>query len=384
MSRETGRIFAISKIPQTDYDTFLAPAGSPKNYEQIAKQGYDFANFTTNPVTNEGFTTATAFPTKSSIQAHDVTQSLTERMTSQAIGRRLLAMLGGYSVQADTPEIGAYTHTFTPLDPQIENDLVSYTYVEKIGEPALAADIVHDLMFPSMKVESGQLNSPSTIDNGAFLEMVTAWRGSGKMLGSGITKQTGSGVNFYNTTEHVELDEAKAEEFFKRTSAVLSLFDEDNYAGTNFLPECDFRGLNFSHNNNLLVNQGYQGCNKLQVAADYGSGAVRGSLPIGNQASELSFMLLVKKAFAQDFNPYLKHREQTVFSLKLNWYGDLFVGATQHQLTFNAPRITANNVVIDSDDTLDRFNIDCNTLAAGQVQPYSFVLVNNVPSYLSL
>lgn len=381
-SREEGSLFALSMVPETAYGVPLAPTNSPKNYEQIAKVGFDKARFTTTPVTNAGLSTGTGYPTKSSVSVHDVEQSMEERATYEAIGRRLLALLGGYSVSSLGG--GAYKHIFTPLNPLGTVDLPSYTYVEKLGEPALDADILHDVMYPGMKAESGTISNPSDATNGAFLMTNLSWRGSGKQLGSPVTAATGSGVNFIKSPSHVVLDDAKTEHFLKTTAAAFALYPNVSYGGTVQNILCDFRGFNLSHNNNLQSNQGYQGCGKFQVDGDAESGAVRGSLPVGTPTTELTFMALVAKAIAQDFNPFNRLRKQDIFSLQLSWLGSLISGLNYYSLTFKAPKLTAKDVSIDSDEVNNKFNISAETLAAGSTLPFSFELVNATATYLTV
>lgn len=383
MSREEGRLFALSMIPETSYGVPLTPTSSPKNYEQVVKTGYDVANYTTTPVTNEGMSTGTAYPTKSYPSVHDVDQSTEERAAFETLGRRLLALFGGYAVE--TVATGIYKHTFAPINPITNLDLPSYTYVEKLGEPVLDADIVHDLMYPGFKAESGSINNPSNADNGAFLLSSISWRGSGKQLGSAVTSGTGSGVNFKKTSVHVVDDATKTENFLKSTSGVFSLYPSSSYGGTVQTLGCDFRGFNLQHNNNLQTNQGYQGCGTFQTAGETNSGAVRGKLPIGKPTTELTFMALVSKGVAQDFNPLNKLRTQGKFSINLAWTGGIITGVTSRSLTFKAPNLTARNVVIGSDEVNDLYTITAETLAPGAgAQPYSFELINDVPSYLTL
>ena len=385
MSRETGHIFGLGLIPEAVYGTPLAPSGTPKNYEQIEKEGYELANYTSTPVTNAGYSTGGDYPTKAKVSTHDVEFSFSnERMTFQNIGRRLLAAFGGYSVVPNSPVAGTYTHTFTPLSPQVETELPSFSYVEKIGEPALDADIIHDIAYPGAKIETFNLSNPASLDNGAFLLGSSSWRGSGKQLGSAGTIQTGSGVNFYKTTIHAITEDLKAENFPSTSSAVVNLYPNVSQGGTAVPLACDFRGFNFNHNNNLLTGQGYMGCAVLQDLTDPDSGFVRGKLPKGVSTTDLSLMFLVTKALSQGFNPMNRFRKQTVFSLRLTWTGGIITGATPYSLVFNANKLTTRELSIGSEDSLDTYSVTAETLTPGVSQPYSVVLVNNVPSYLTL
>ena len=129
MGRNSGHLFAMGLIPQTDYNTLQAGATAPKNYEQVSKDNYGLADYQPAVVTNQGYSTGTPFATKSKTNAHDVTQTFQERMTAELIGRRLLAALGGYSVSLVAT--GVYEHVFTPLNPNTEVDLPSYPLCRK-------------------------------------------------------------------------------------------------------------------------------------------------------------------------------------------------------------------------------------------------------------
>lgn len=386
MPRESSHLFGLSLIPESAYGTFLTPAGSPKNYEQIEKEGKGgLANYTSTPVNNAEYSTGKDYATKARPNAHDVTFSFeNERMTFENIGRRLLAAFGGYSVQADTPVTGVHTHTFTPLDPQSTTELASFSYVEKIGEPALDADIIHDAGYPGAKIETFNLNNPAGVDNGAFLLGTSNWRGSGKQLGSPATIQTSAGVNFYRTTIHAVTEDLKSEHFPSSAAAAVELYPQESFGGTKTTLACDFRGFSFNHNNNLQLNQGYMGCAVLQDTTDPDSGFCRGSLPKGVPTTDISLMFLVTKAISQGFNPWNRLRKQSQFSLKLIWTGGIITGATNYSLTFRANKLTAREVSVDAEDALDKYNVAAETLAPGSSQPYSFVLVNDIPSYLTV
>lgn len=389
MPRETGRFFGLSLLPETAYGVVLGATSAPKNYEQIAKEGYKLAKYTVTPVTDDGFSTGGDYPTRSAPSVHDVTQDFSERSSPQSIGRRLLDAFGDYSVIPINALGGIYLHTFRPLRPQSDADLVSRTYVEKVSEPFLDADIIHDLIYPGFKCSTFALNSPaSPKENGGFLMSASAYMGSGKQLGSAVTPGTGSGIYFEKAPSHVLMDRDKGESFFQSTSGVIRLFPEGNLGGAVVLPGCDFRGLDFSHDNNLLADQGYQGCGKFQDQSDRASGSVRGNLPKGRSQTEIGFTTLVSKGLAQGFNPLRRYRQQSTFSADLTWTGKLIGNFNAvdyyHYLTLEMNKLTIAEFDYDATDTLDMFSIKAATLAAGSAQPFAFKLQNNVPSYLTL
>lgn len=123
------RLFALSLIPQIDYDTPLAPSTAPKNYEKVIKDGYDFAEQTVTRIDNAGQSTGTPNPTESEIGNHDNTFTLVERMTSEKLGRRGTAAFGLPTSTPVAGSTGAHKHVFKPLNPQLEANLPAYTYV---------------------------------------------------------------------------------------------------------------------------------------------------------------------------------------------------------------------------------------------------------------
>lgn len=366
--RDSSAIFALSLLPQVDYKTPRAPTTAPKNYEQIIKTNRAFAVYTPNTSNNEGWSTGTPYPTEQLIESHDVTQSFEERMSSQRLGQRAFAAFGDYTY---TALAGAQRHAFRPVNPQVADGLPVFTYVEKAGEPALPADVTHDLLCPSFFAESFSVRG----EGRAFLMGTTAWRGSGKLI-------TPSGVTFNGAGSHVRLEDEQTHNFFRSTSASLQLYPNASFSGAPLGVECDFRNFTFTLNNNPNNDAGYNGCAEYQTANDSESGAIRSNLTVGNQTVTVEYTLLMTGAVAQTFNPYGKAKLQTYFSSALEYIGkQIGVSAFNHSALWRFAKQTVTAVQIDSIDNLFAYRITPQPLALGLVMPVELIVTNDVAAY---
>lgn len=374
-SRESERLFSMSLIPQVDYQTALVVATSPKNYEQIHKADRAFANFETRFIDDRGYSTGTPFPTENLIEAHDVSFSLSERVSSQRLGRRALA---GFGSLVTTPysggDAGAYKHVFTPLNSQGGVDLPAYTYVEKIGEPASSGSVLHDVKYPSCCVDSFSMEGSET----GFIMVNTNWRGSGK-------RTANSGVGFdaasYVGAAHVVLKDNQTHNNFRNTQAQLKVYPQVSLGGSPVTITCNYRSFNFSLNNNNIADQGYLGCGLFQTSGNPDSGAIRGSYPLGEQEATFEFVVMIAEAL----DPFSKMIAQTQLSAELIATGGTISGTTKvHKSTLKVNKMTYKTVQIDNLGGMNVWRISAPPLALGQTMPVSLEVENDVASYTSL
>lgn len=177
-------VYAISRVPQPDYRTPVAPTSSPKNYDKVLRTNRTPAELTPGVTDNSAYTTGTAQATEREVSNFDIAPVFeNERMNVETLGRRAFAAFGDYSVEALGG--GVFKHTFTTLDIFNVNALPTFTIIEKLGEPALAADDIHNKKIPSNTVESFTLSS----GDDPYVVATTNWRGSGKRI-------TPANVNF--------------------------------------------------------------------------------------------------------------------------------------------------------------------------------------------
>lgn len=380
MGETSKRLFALSRIPQEDYDTPVDPGdGSPQTFEQIVKEGYEFANLTTTTADNAGFSTGTPNPTISELDKHDADFALRERMTAERLGRRLTAAMGLPVTTAVVGSTGAYKHVFVPLNPHLEADLPVYTYVEKDGEPEDSGDTTDDRMLPSAGLENLELSSDA---QNAYLMGASNWRTSGKVIDS-------SGVDFTeDNTGHVLLDDYAGEHSIKSGQALVEIYPQINFGGTAIEVLCDFRGVRIGYNPNRDPNAGYLGCGKFQNQSDPNSGNVRGSFPAGNPTTSLYFTLIKSIAFAQGFDPLAKMRAQTQFSIDFTYTGVLMSGITgtpiNYKAIFRYKKLTVESVVQGDENGKGTYEITTKPLSLGQSYPLEVQLFNKIASYAAL
>jgi len=79
---------------QTNFQTLVAPSGSPKNYRQVVKEGYDFATYDSGSTDNAGESTGYAFPDEIYPTRDSTTASAVEQLTFQLLGIRAFDAFG--------------------------------------------------------------------------------------------------------------------------------------------------------------------------------------------------------------------------------------------------------------------------------------------------
>lgn len=362
-SNDSVNIFALSAIPQVDYQTALVASASPKNYRQIEKTDRQFADYRIGTSDNRGRSTGSPYPNRKELETHDVTFQTTEDASSQLLGERALAGFG----QVETTELEAgevYKHVFELLNPQDNPQLPAYTLAEKAGESASRPD-AHDVKYPSMVASSFSVRGSGT----AKLEMSTSWVGSGK-------RTVPSGINFFSTS-HVKLIEDFVQNFFRNTQGTFKLYPEKDLAGTAFEVACGFRDFEMTVNHNLLLQSGYQGCGIFQTAADPESGAVRGSCEIGEQQASFSFTMLMDDSYAAQ----AKMQTLESISADLKYTGKTITGAHKHYALFKLLAANITEIAHTVVDGKNAWRVTTEPLAQGQTLPLVLEVVNNVESY---
>jgi hypothetical protein len=363
-SQNSVNIFALSTVPQADYQTPLTPTTTPKNFRQIEKKDRTFAKYNVISVDNKGYSTGTPYPTRKEIEAHDVDFSLSEDASSQLLVERAKAGMG----ICDTVEVLAntvYKHTCKLINPQDNAQQPAYGYVEKAGESASRPN-AHNVQYPSVVAGSFAVKGSGK----SKLSVDTSWKGSGK-------RTVPSGINFFSTS-NVKLIESLVQNFFRNTQASLKLYPEVNMGGTVFNVACAFRDFDFSVNQDLLAEAGYLGCGLFQDSANPESGVIRGNCEVGsNQSVTFDFTILMDDAY----DAYEKLKTMASLSGELKYEGKTISGAHKHYALF---KLLAGNIM-DIDhvevDGKNGLRIKTAPLAQGQIMPVELEVVNNVKSY---
>ncbi|HUF02783.1 MAG TPA: hypothetical protein VMM38_01265 [Aridibacter sp.] len=363
-SKASVNIFALSAQPQVDYQTVLAPGTAPKVHRQLEKTDRQLAKYSAPASDNRGYSTGTPYPTRKTLDSHDVTVQLTEDLSSQLLGERALAGFGEVATVEKT--VGqTYEHTFTMLNPQASAQPPAYDYVEKQGEDA-ARPNAHNVEFPSMVCESFSVSGQGR----ALLQASSSWRGSGKRISP-------SPLDFFGGGSEVILLEDMVHNFFRNTAAKLKLYPQINLGGTVHEVNCDFRDFEFSIAWNLLAEAGYLGCGLFQVAGDSESGAIRGKCEIGDPTASFNFTIIDNDAY----NAYDKLQTMASISASLKYEGSVIEGANKHFADFRLLHANIADIDHTEVDGENALRMTTEPLALGQVMPVELVVQNDVSSY---
>lgn len=364
MPNDSANLFALSAVPQAAYQTDLAPDDTPKNYRQIEKSDRTFAKFTTEAADNKGKSTGTPYATRRTIEAHDVTQSLEEELSSQLLPERAYGAMGSIET-VETLADTVWTHTLEMLNPQESSQLPAYGYAEKAAESASRPN-AHNAKYPSMVFDQWSVRG----EGRAILMSQSQLVGSGKRVSP-------SGVTFFDPGSQVILIEDMVQNYFRNTAAALKLYPQAELAGSVYNVSCNFRDFEFSVNNNTKKDAGYLGCGLYQTSGNSESGAIRGKNEIGDQAVQFNFTILMDDAY----DAYPKMQAMQSISAQLDFEGSTISGLHKHKASFilnSAKIIDIDHSGSDGDNAI---RITTEPLAIGQIMPVSIVVVNNVESY---
>ena len=152
---ESASVFAWGPH-QTNFQTEIEPSSSPKNYRPLIKDGYAKAKFVSGSIDNAGQSTGSSLPDKTYKDRDETTFQADEQLTFERLG---MLAFDTFGVVNTTPIVVAtvtvaYKHIFTLLDPQVAAVLPSRPLAQKIGEPTVAANVIHDARMTAMTVES--------------------------------------------------------------------------------------------------------------------------------------------------------------------------------------------------------------------------------------
>lgn len=369
MSNESQSICAWGKI-QTDYNTMQAVADD--TFRLIEKEGYDKPKFSSPNVTNEGYSTGSVFATKSSKDRDNTEFSATERATFETLGFHAVSGFGkvGNPTTVLAPsggDPGVYTQLFELLDIFVSNNLPCRPLASKIGEPALAANIIHDALLPAMTPQQMSFQSGDKPD----LQIAASWIGSGQLTEP-------SGVQFYGAGKDVK--EATNEHYVKKTAGTFDLYPDASFSGTPLSINCDFRGVNIVIDENLDTEGGYW-CGKFQDN-DKNQGMIRGSCPTKGQKVQFDFTMVLTPALKNDFALISKLKKGTPFSGKLKYIGSPIVGIHNHEATFSLTKaLIAEADFVPLDGGIQGVKITTTPMAIGNVMPLSLLLKTAVPNF---
>ncbi len=305
-----GNLFAESKTPQVDYATFKL--GAVTNYEQILKEGFDFAKYNYGYTDNAGYSSGGPFPTVVKPGNHDVSVSYSnEEMTPYLLVKRLYQALG--AIDSTTVTAGANRiHKISLLNLALGLQLPMYSYVEKNGEKAVSGPEPnpHNIGFESLVTSQFSLS-------GGDKAVITA---TSEKVGSGL-RIVNPAVNIKSSPVHVAPNVQNR--YFQTTSALLKFWKDINQTGTLNSIGCSFRNFQLNINPNLKTDDGYKGCGRFFVSGNSNSGTIRNRCEIGLPTVEATVDII----FDDNYDPVAIMQSLAPFSLELKYTGGL-IGVT--------------------------------------------------------
>ena len=248
-----------------------------------------------------------------------------------------------YGVAA-TPEVlsagAVWKHIFSLLDVFNTSQLPSRPLHQKIGEPALNANQVHDRNISSMVYETLRITDET---DQADLQIESAWRGSGRVL---ETLNAATYVAFYGGSKNVwHYDDIAAAHKIpiNRRSAVVTIYPQIDFGGTPIATTCLTRGFGIELNENLNVDAGYEGCAFFQDD-DPEKGAVAGSMTSQGQTVSANLNLVADSAIIQALAPLEKAKTSDEFSVTIEFDGPVISGADTHNLIFKMNKVAVESL----------------------------------------
>ncbi len=351
------RRFAISRVPQTNYQTATAFAvGPPSSHVKLLAVDKDLADYRPDLASDQGYATGVDFPTAQWLLSHDASGRKTVEVCSQEIGRLLLLAFG--AVETDQPDLedaaSVYRHVFRPLDASTSRQLPATSMIEQAGA-------AHDVMFPSAVVERFALRG----DGKSRLQAEIDWRSSGKRIAP-------SGVNWATQVDEL----AGAVNYFYNSQMSLEVDDGDD----NTAYQCRYDAFSFELNNQLLADEGYRpGCPFFQDADDSASGMIRGECLFGERTLSCEFVVRLAPGGAE----FAALQQQKSMNIVLSAAGGVITGDHVHRLTVRLPVTRYQVVSLGETNGLMNLRITAAPLfdtTTGRIAEVE--LINNVESYV--
>jgi hypothetical protein len=354
ISHTDQRVFAGSRIPQTNYLTRTPSVAA--NYKQVitTEQGFGSVKAKTND--NRDHANGKGQPTSQWVDSHETERKFEIQVCSEEIGRPLLDALGKVvSSQPDAANVpAARRHLFTPMDLSLSKQLPARSFIEQDGDAI-------DRILCSMVAESLEISGD---DIGRIMASVS-YAGSGEIIEpSGVVITLLDALHFfYNSQAVMTVDDGGGE--FDYSAGLL------------------LNSWKLSITNELLKDQGYRpGARRYLEAANPESGALR------------SEMLVARQTFGGGFNVRLAAgskeltalRAQTPLAWKVDLLGELIGshGGTDycHQLTIEVVKAQYKTTEYGNKGGIVSVDVDFNPLAdIATGDQLKITLQNTVASY---
>lgn len=349
------RVFAGSKIPQTNYLTRTASVAG--NYKQVITTEQGFGSVKAKTLDNRDHANGLGQPTSQWVDSHETERKFEVQVCSEEIGRSLLDAFGKVvSSQPDAVNVAAARkHVFTPMDLSLSKQLPARSFIEQDGS-------VIDRILCSMVAESLELSGD---DIGRIMASI-GYCGSGE-----IVEPSGVVIPL--------LDDLH---FFYNSQAVMTVEDDDDgefdYSGAALL-----NSWKLTVANELLKDQGYRpGARRYLEAGKPESGALR------------SEMIVARQTFGGGFNARLREgskelaalRQQKPIAWKVDLLGDLIGSHSgtdyNHQLTVEVVKAQYKTTEYGNKNGIVSVDVDMNPLAdIATGDQIKITLQNEIASY---
>lgn len=358
---EDQRRYAISKVPQTDYDTATDTA-VPANFVQLVAMDKNMAKHSVATGDNKGEANGYEQATEEWALTHDTDRSLDVGVSSEQIGRLLLLQFG--SVTTTQPDAvtapTVYQHVFKPQDRNVSRQLPAATLIEIIGS-------VLNRKFPSMA--AGTLSIKGDAMNRISASM--GLRGSGAVvMPSGMTNAQWETIALAN--QHY-LFNSQAKLTIADAGTLLNTID---YGSVKRLESWEFAG-----NNNPIADDAFRpGANKFQDANDPTSGALRSEMLFGTRDWTMNFM--ARLLSQSDELAALRSRKKLDALIELVG-ARIGVTTFNHKLSIHAPKVSYTTVDLGAKNGLITVQITPRIFFdTATNQDATVTLINETPSYL--
>ncbi len=321
------RRFAISKIPQTNYNAQTAFVDA--NFVELLCKDKNFTEDAPGVADNKEYATGRQQPTEQWIVNHEATAQKEEDVCSEEIGRALLCALGKVTTtQPDATNVPTVKkHVFERLDVLTSRQLPVQTLIEQLG--------IVDRAFPSCVTESLGFRG----EGSQRLSSSRTLRGSGKII-----QPTG-----------VEISAAAGRHYFYESQVTLTL--DDGAVVTNFATAPQrLNAWAFDIANQILNDDGYRpGAAAFQDGGDPDSGEVRTEALLADQVFNASF----NGRFLSDSELYKAITQQTNFSALFDIVGSrILIDTTQVTQGGDFNNTTSPVIVAEADYPAITFQVN--------------------------
>src|SRR6185437_15310980 len=262
------RQFAISKLPQVNYDTPWASGVGGANYRRLLMSGEQLVDEQPNVVNNRNYAKGQRQATDSWIVSHDALIPFGFDICSEEIGRWLLLVFG--KVVTTQPNVDdnplVYRHVFSFMDVAASAQPPVTSVVEQCGAAM-------DTLYPSAACQSLSFRGEGPQRLGASGNLM----GSGKAISpSGITIPAAGDLHY-----------------LYQGQVALSLDDGDTVTNAFDAPQ-RLNSWEFAANNVLGLDDGFRpGAQKFQDDDDPNSGEVRSECLLLDQDYVMRYNLRV-------------------------------------------------------------------------------------------